>query len=39
MMNQPNFDNVIQSDIFILQGTTDGWKKMFTPEIEEKFSK
>jgi len=38
MMNQPNFDNVIQSDIFIQQGTTGDWKKMFTPErdIEER---
>jgi len=26
MVNQ-NFDNVIQSDIFIQQGTTGDWKK------------
>jgi len=39
MVNQPSFDIVISPDTFIRQGTTRGWKKVFTPEIEEKFSK
>ncbi|KAG5316748.1 ST1C4 Sulfotransferase, partial [Acromyrmex insinuator] len=39
MVNQPSPDTVIPSEVFIRQGTTDGWKKMFTSEIEERFSK
>lgn len=40
MVNQPNFDsNVMSAEMFIRQGTTSGWKKMFTPEIEERFNK
>jgi len=39
MVNQPSPDTVIPSDVFIRQGTTDGWKKMFTSEIEERFNK
>ncbi|XP_011164502.2 sulfotransferase 1C4 isoform X2 [Solenopsis invicta] len=39
MVNQPSPDNVMQSDMFIRQGIIGGWKEMFTPEIENKFSK
>ncbi|KYN08201.1 Sulfotransferase 1C4 [Cyphomyrmex costatus] len=39
MVNQPISDIVIKSNAFIRQGTTGGWKQMFTPEIEEKFNK
>jgi len=39
MVNQPTYDSVIPPDMFIRQGTTGGWIKVFTPEIEEKFSK
>jgi len=37
MVNQPS--TAIQPDMFIRQGITGGWKKVFTPELEEKFSK
>ncbi|XP_012528038.2 sulfotransferase 1C4 [Monomorium pharaonis] len=39
MVNQPSPDVVMQAEMFVRQGTTGGWKKMFTPQIEEKFSK
>jgi len=39
MVNQPNTFTVKPPDTFIRQGITGGWKKVFTPEIEEKVSK
>ncbi|XP_011883398.1 PREDICTED: sulfotransferase family cytosolic 1B member 1-like [Vollenhovia emeryi] len=38
MVNQPSANAPVKSDIFIRQGKTGGWKSMFTPEIEDKFS-
>ncbi|XP_011647911.1 sulfotransferase 1C4-like [Pogonomyrmex barbatus] len=39
MVNEASPGLAIQPEAFIRQGATGGWKKMFTPEIEEKFSK
>jgi len=39
MVTQPSFHIVLPPDTLIRQGITNGWKKVFTPEIEEKFSK
>ncbi|XP_011705021.1 PREDICTED: sulfotransferase 1C2-like, partial [Wasmannia auropunctata] len=41
MVNKPTLDNrnLVQPEKFIRQGITGGSKKMFTPEIEERFSK
>ncbi|XP_071644270.1 sulfotransferase 1C4-like [Temnothorax longispinosus] len=39
MVNQPTSDIVMPPEMFIRQGTTGGWKEVFTPEIEERFSK
>ncbi|XP_011883461.1 PREDICTED: sulfotransferase 1C4-like [Vollenhovia emeryi] len=39
MVNQPSPDTVMQPELFIRQGATDGWKKLFTSEIEERFSR
>ncbi|XP_011883394.1 PREDICTED: sulfotransferase 4A1-like [Vollenhovia emeryi] len=39
MVNQPSPNGTIKSELFIRQGKIGGWKDMFTPEIEEKFSK
>ncbi|TGZ54343.1 Sulfotransferase 1C4, partial [Temnothorax longispinosus] len=39
MVNQPTSDIVMPPEMFIRQGTTGGWKKVFTLEIEERFSK
>ncbi|XP_077273363.1 sulfotransferase 4A1-like isoform X2 [Temnothorax americanus] len=39
MVNQPTSDIVMPPEMFIRQGRTGGWKEVFTPEIEERFSK
>ncbi|XP_011883396.1 PREDICTED: sulfotransferase 4A1-like isoform X2 [Vollenhovia emeryi] len=39
MVNQPSPNDTIKSELFVRQGKIGGWKDMFTPEIEEKFSK
>jgi len=39
MVNQPCPTVVVQPEMFIRQGITGGWKKIFTPELEEKFNK